>query len=111
MLIGRGGQCDGRAVGQGIGEVAADPRVSREKHDRQDNQREDPFPFHRAGRCEIPSALVSEETSRKIDNATPWGVKDMNSKLQGMLSHAESKASSGQGFAAPSACPERARPR
>ena len=111
MLIRRSGHRNGRSGGQGIREVAADPGVSSEKHDRQDNKRQDALPFCGAGCREIPSAFVREETSRKIDNATPGGVKNVNSELQGLPPHAQSKASSGRGFVGSSAYPEQTRPR
>ena len=111
LLIRKGRNHLGWAGTLSIHEVTAHSGVSSEKHDRQDNKRQDALPFCGAGCREIPSAFVREETSRKIDNATPGGVKNVNSELQGLPPHAQSKASSGRGFVGSSAYPEQTRPR
>jgi hypothetical protein len=74
-----------------IHEITADADVSSEKQNRQDNKCQDALPFRRADRRQISSAVVCEETSRKIDDATPWSVKDMSIELQGLPSQIQSK--------------------
>ena len=74
-----------------IHEITADSDVSSEKRNRQGNKYQDALPFRRADRRQISSVVVCEETSRKIDNATSWSVKDVNVELQGLPSKIQDK--------------------
>ena len=74
-----------------IHEITADSDVSSEKRNSQGNKYQDALPFRRADRRQIFSVVVYEETCRKVDDATPWSVKDVNIELQGLRSQIQDK--------------------
>jgi hypothetical protein len=95
MLIRKGRNRLGSAGTLSIHDITAHPDVSSEKQNGQGNKCQDALPFRRTDRRQIFSVVVCEETSRKIDNATPGSVNDMNIELQGLLSQEQSKPPQG----------------